>query len=90
MDKDGIIRYVGITGRKPETRWNEHYNSDTEKANLRYRTIQNAIGLSRIQARIIEQRLINVYGMQKYNGALYNKINSIKPRYWNRYGIINK
>ncbi len=90
VDKDGTIRYVGITGRKPETRWNEHYNSGTEKANLRYRTIQNATGLSRIQARIIEQRLINVYGMQKYNGALYNKINSIRPRYWNKYGIINK
>ena len=90
IDIDGTIRYVGITGRKPETRWNEHYNSGTEKANLRYRIIKNATGLSRIQARIIEQRLINVYGMQKYNGTLYNKINSIAPRYWNRYGIINK
>ena len=89
-DKAGNVKYVGITERTPELRFTEHLNSGTERAFLHYKTIENARGLSRIQARIIEQRLINIYGMQKYNGALYNKINSIAPRYWNRYGIINK
>ena len=45
--------------------------------------------LSRIQARIIEQRLINAYGMEKYGGALFNKRNEIGHQYWIRYGIIN-
>ena len=89
-DDNGVIRYVGITERDPQIRFNEHYNSGTNRAKLQYRTIDNAQGLSRMQARIIEQRLINVYGMQKYNGQLYNKINSISPRYWNRYGLINR
>ncbi|MBQ9676810.1 MAG: VCBS repeat-containing protein [Prevotella sp.] len=89
-DEVGNVRYVGITERTPELRFAEHLNSGTERALLHYETIENAQGLSRIQARIIEQRFINIYGMQKFNGMLYNKINSISPRYWNRWGLINK
>ena len=89
-DEKGVIRYVGITERNPEIRFKEHHSSGTNRAKLHYRTIDNATGLSKTQARVIEQRLINVYGMQKYNGQLYNKINSISPRYWNRYGLINR
>lgn len=35
----------------------------------------------------MEQNLINKYGLGKNGGQLYNKINSISPKYWNRYGI---
>ncbi|MBP3726061.1 MAG: hypothetical protein J6I60_02460, partial [Bacteroidaceae bacterium] len=81
------IKYVGITKRKPEVRWNEHYNSGTERAKLIYRSLIH--GLSRIQARIIEQQLIIQYGMQKNDGQLLNRINSIAPKYWKKYGIKN-
>jgi len=40
-----------------------------------------------MQARIMEQNLINKYGMIKNGGSLYNKINSISPKYWDKYGI---
>jgi len=30
---------------------------------IHYRTLENATGLSRIQARVLEQHLINVYGI---------------------------
>ena len=46
--------------------------------------------LSRIQARIIEQRLINYYGIGNNGGTLFNKINSISPRYWDKWGITIK
>jgi hypothetical protein len=35
-----------------------------------------------------EQTLINQYGLGKNGGQLSNKINSIAPKYWQRYGII--
>lgn len=39
--------------------------------------------------RIIEQRLINAYGMSKNGGQLINEINSIKPgNSWFNYGIV--
>jgi len=43
--------------------------------------------LSSVQAHILEQNLINHYGLIKNNGVLFNKINSISPRYWDKYGI---
>ncbi len=85
-DDNGIVRYVGITARNPQVRFNEHLNSGTNKADLHFITLKNTGQLSRIQARIIEQRLINLYGMHN----LYNNINSIAPKYWNKYGLINK
>lgn len=39
------------------------------------------------QARIMEQNLINQYGMQKNGGSLYNQRNSIAPKYWGKHGI---
>lgn len=80
------IRYVGITKRNPEVRWKEHYNSNSPRADLRYEPIEH--GLTKMQARIIEQTIINRFGMQKTGGILYNRINSISPRYWESYGII--
>ena len=87
-DKEGVVRYVGITERTPELRFNEHLNSLSPRSNLFFYTIQGTGNLSRIQARIIEQNLINTFQMGKNGGLLYNKINSISPRYWNRFGII--
>jgi hypothetical protein len=78
-------KYVGITKRNPQERWNEHLNSGTNKAGLRYQTIET--GLTKIDARIMEQSLINQYGLGKNGGSLYNNINSISPRYWYKYGI---
>ena len=81
----GEIKYVGITKRDPKLRWNEHLNSGTKRAILKYEPIE--IGLTRMQARIIEQNLINQFGMQKYGGILYNRSNSIAPKYWELYNI---
>ena len=83
----GEVKYVGITKRDPEVRWKEHQNSDSPRAGLFYKKVDNATGLTKIQARIIEQQLINRYGLMKNGGQLYNKINSISPKYWDKYGI---
>ena len=76
------IKYVGITKRKPKIRWEEHWRSKTDKAELSYYTV-NKTRLSRMDARIMEQTLINKYGLVN----LYNKINSIAPKYWDQYNI---
>ena len=82
--KTGEVKYVGITRRDPQVRWNEHLNSGTERANLEYQLVsKNATGLSKTNAHIWEQNLINQYGLNN----LYNKINSIEPRYWPQYNI---
>jgi len=81
----GEVKYVGITERDPQLRFNEHLNSGTDRADLRYRSIKS--GLTKTGARIYEQNLINQYGMQKYGGSLFNLRNSIAPKYWNKYGI---
>jgi len=78
-----------ITERNPYERYNEHYNSGTNRSSLLFYEVKGTGNLSRIQARIIEQRLINAYGMEKYGGALFNKRNEIGHQYWIRYGIIN-
>ncbi len=78
-DENGDVRYVGITNRDPQLRFNEHLNSGTGKATLHYDVLEGTGTLSRIQARIIEQRLINAYGIGKHGSPLYNKINSIRP-----------
>lgn len=78
----GEVKYVGMTGRDPEVRFNEHLNSGTSKAGLDYRVVKSGIG-ARTDARIYEQTLINKHGM----GNLFNKINSISPKYWGKYGI---
>ncbi|CAI2765853.1 protein of unknown function [Flavobacterium collinsii] len=50
---------------------------------MRYGGIDGYQNLSRINARIIEQSLINQYG----KGNLLNIRNSIAPKYWIEYGI---
>lgn len=89
-DEYGRIRYVGITQRDPAERFKEHLRSGTNRATLRYEVVSGTGHLSRIQALIIEQRLVNIYEMEKFGGALYNKINPISPKYWDKYGIINR
>lgn len=64
-------------------RFAEHLNSGTPRALLDYRVIEGATGLTKIQARIMEQTLINQYGIEN----LYNIRNSIAPKYWWQYGI---
>ena len=66
----GEVKYVGITKRDPEVRWKEHQNSDSPRAGLFYKKVDNATGLTKIQARIIEQQLINRYGLMKNGGQL--------------------
>lgn len=75
------VKYVGITGREPEIRWNEHLNSQTERATLDYQVFDS--GYTKLEARIVEQFLINQYGLN----YLYNKINSIAPRYWKLFNL---
>ena len=80
----GMVQYVGITGRNPAIRFAEHARSGT---NLMYRPISGATGLTKTQARIWEQRLINQLGLQKNGGQLLNQRNSIAPQHWWRHGI---
>jgi RHS repeat-associated protein len=83
LDAAGKVRYVGITERAAATRFAEHAASiGTGKENLIYRVVNGAEGLSRMDARIWEQTLINQYGLGKNGGLLLNKINSIAPKYW--------
>ncbi len=90
IDEFGTPKYVGITQRNPMNRFIEHLSSGSERAALRYFPIKVAQGLTRIQARIIEQQLINTYGLGRNGGLLFNKINSISSRYWNNWGITIK
>ena len=79
--KDGIIRYIGRTGREATKRFCEH--KEVEKG------IFEAVeqGLTKLESRILEQNLINLYGLEKNGGQLVNKINSIAQKYWSKYGI---
>ena len=81
------VRYIGITSRPLQVRFKEHLNSKTPRANLQYKAIKGYNNLSKINARINEQKFINLYQMEKNGGILYNKINSIAPKYWKQYGI---
>ena len=86
-DNEHIVRYVGITQRKPQERFSEHLRSKSNRSTLHYKPIQNTGNLSRQQALIIEQTFVNLWKMEKNGGILYNKINPIAPRYWDKYGI---
>lgn len=74
--KSDIVRYVGITKREPEIRFQEHLRSKTPRANLDYRTITKVHSLTRMEARIYEQNMINKYGLKN----LYNMRNEIDPK----------
>ena len=67
----GKVKYVGITSREPHVRFEEHLRSKTSRSSLLYETVTGAYGLSKTNARIWEQNLIN----------------SISPSYWNLYNI---
>ena len=58
----GEVKYVGITKRDPQARWDEHLNSGTKRSDLDYKIIKSS--LTKNQARTMEQNLINRYGMQ--------------------------
>ncbi|MDI5950259.1 RHS repeat-associated core domain-containing protein [Flavobacterium yafengii] len=82
----GQVKYYGITERVPDVRFGEHFNSiGTGKELLRYEVIDGMENLSRINARILEQSLINQAGKSN----LLNIRNSIAPKYWVQYGIKN-
>ena len=86
-DNNNIVHYVGITQRNPQERFSEHLRSKSNRSTLIYEPIQSTGNLSRRQALIIEQRLVNLWKMEKNGGILYNKINPITPLDWNKYGI---
>lgn len=75
FDEAGKLRYVGITKRNPLIRFAEHKNGPGPKAKLDFRTKHK--NLTKNQARKLEQKYIDKYGMKKNNGQLYNRINSI-------------
>jgi RHS repeat-associated protein len=87
FDKAGVVRYVGITERDAAVRFGEHLSSGTAKSLLRYEVVPGATNLSRIEAKVWEQTLINQYRLQKNGGLLLNKINSISPKSWWQYSI---
>jgi RHS repeat-associated protein len=88
VDAAGVVRYVGITGRELAEREAEHLAATgTGKEFLRYEAVEGASGLTKQEARVIEQKLINQYGLQKDGGQLLNKINSIAEKYWQVNGV---
>lgn len=86
-DNNHVVRYVGITQRRPQERFAEHLRSKSNRSTLHYERIISTGNLSRREALIIEQTLVNLWKMEKNGGTLYNKINPIAPRYWDKYGI---
>jgi len=82
----GIVRYVGMTSVGVGTRASQHAANNAAKAAMRYAPVQGGTGLTKQAARALEQRLINQYGGPK-GGQLYNKINSIAPKYWPQFGL---
>jgi hypothetical protein len=68
---------------KTKERFGEHLRSKTQKSQLDYKVVKETGNLTLNQARAMEQNLINENGLDN----LYNKINSISPKYWGIYGI---
>ena len=88
IDAAGVTRYVGITGRKLAEREAEHLAATgTGREVLIYRAVKGTEGITKQEARVIEQKMINQYGLQKDGGQLLNKINSIAEKYWSKNGI---
>uniref|UniRef100_UPI00321B59BA RHS repeat domain-containing protein n=1 Tax=Flavobacterium olei TaxID=1886782 RepID=UPI00321B59BA len=87
VDSAGIVRYVGITSRNPLIRFAEHLSSMGKRASLRYSVIEGATNLTKEQAKVLEQTLINQYKMQKNGGQLVNLRNSIAPSKWSAKGV---
>lgn len=87
LDQNREIRYVGITKREPQIRFKEHLRSRTEKATLNYVILPETGNFTCRKAHIMEQNYINKYGLQKNGGQLFNKINSISQKKWEKFGI---
>jgi hypothetical protein len=83
----GVVKYVGLTSRDPLKRFGEHVSAGGPKSFLTYQAVADATHLSKTSARVLEQRLINLYGLEKNGGQLLNKINSIAPKNWWQHGI---
>jgi hypothetical protein len=79
--------YVGTTSKDAAIKFGEHINSGTAKSLLDYRVIDGATNLTKAQARVWEQTIINELGLQSKGGQLLNEINSIAPKNWLQYGI---
>jgi len=77
------IKYVGITKRELSVRAAEHIAAGGGKEFLRYEIYNNSVRLTRRQARVIEQNMINNKGL----GNLLNEINSINKKNWKKYGV---
>lgn len=89
FDAAGNVKYAGITSRDAALRFAEHAAGGGEKGSLFFRTIDGATGLSKSGARVMEQNLINQWGLQKNGGQLLNKMNSISPKKWGNFsGVI--
>ncbi|MEK7628657.1 MAG: hypothetical protein AAB421_04565 [Patescibacteria group bacterium] len=79
-DDVGTTRYVGITKRDTEVRWNEHRGkTGSGKDELDYEVVGPKGALTKTEARLGEQSLIEKFGMQKNGGQLLNLRNSISP-----------
>jgi len=63
----------------------KHVAAGGGKEGLVYQAVEG--GLTKQQARVMEQNLINQYGLQKNGGQLLNQINSISPKKWEANGI---
>jgi RHS repeat-associated protein len=88
FDAAGTVKYVGITEREAAVRFGEHANAiGTGKELLDFQVMKGATGLTKIEARVLEQTLINQYGMIKNGGQLLNKMNSIAPKFWPGLGL---
>ncbi len=84
FNKAGEVEYIGITGREPSIRFSEHLRAiGTGKELLQYRVVPGASKLTKMNARILEQTLINQKGLNN----LLNKRNSIAPKFWEGLGI---
>lgn len=88
VDKNEVIRYVGRTDRNPEIRFGEHFRDGRKSMIVKFETLTNT--LDHNGSRVAEQVLINKYGLQRNEGQLINKINSISPKYWEKFGITGK
>lgn len=76
-DNSGNVVYTGITKQKMKDRWYQH-TQDSRKAGIIEDYKVKASGLSKTQARLVEQAAIEAYGGTG-GGKLLNQRNSISP-----------
>lgn len=86
-DTNGSVRYVGMTGRDPQIRFTEHARAvGSGRDVLNYRVVKD--GLTKMDARFLEESKILQHGMMKDGGALLNKVHSIAPSNWNQVNFV--